>query len=92
MTELDIGSRSPSRSYDTTMKRRRDHRLRQGWHYCAVLGPRLSGKTVLLRYVAQTLAQILGWTCIYIDLYDMRASTLQGFFADLIGSTASRNP
>jgi hypothetical protein len=53
--------------------------------YCAVLGPRLSGKTVLLRYVAQTLSRSLGWMCIYIDLYDMRASTLQGFFADLIG-------
>ena len=58
--------------------------------YCAVLGPRLSGKTVLLRYVEQTLARSLGWTCFYLDLYAMRASTLQGFFADLIGLTAER--
>ena len=57
--------------------------------YCAVLGPRLSGKTVLLRYVAQTLAKSLGWTCIYIDLYELRASTLQGFFADLIDLIAT---
>jgi len=58
--------------------------------YCAVLGPRLSGKTVLLHYVEQTLARSLGWTCVYIDLYAMRASTLQGFFADLINLTAGR--
>lgn len=56
--------------------------------YCAVLGPRLSGKTVLLRYVEHTLAAKLGWTCIYIDLEDLSASTLQGFFADLIQLTA----
>jgi type II secretory pathway predicted ATPase ExeA len=56
--------------------------------YCAVLGPRLSGKTVLLRYVTQTLDQSLGWTCVYTDLYDIGASTLQGFFADLIRITA----
>jgi hypothetical protein len=58
--------------------------------YCAVLGPRLSGKTVLLRFVEETLARSLGWTCVYIDLYTMRASTLQGFFADLIRLTAER--
>jgi hypothetical protein len=58
--------------------------------YCAVLGPRLSGKTVLLRFVEQTLTRSLGWTCVYLDLYAMRASTLQGFFADLIGLTAER--
>lgn len=52
--------------------------------YCAVLGPRLSGKTELLRYVEQTVAAPLGWTCVYLDLYAMRASTLQGFFADLM--------
>jgi serine phosphatase RsbU (regulator of sigma subunit) len=57
--------------------------------YCAVLGPRLSGKTVLLRYIAQNLAESLGRTCVYIDLYAMRASTLQGFFADLIQLTAA---
>ncbi len=58
--------------------------------YCAVLGPRLSGKTVLLRYVEGTLAESLGWTCVYIDLYAVRAATLQGFFADLIRHTANR--
>jgi serine phosphatase RsbU (regulator of sigma subunit)/type II secretory pathway predicted ATPase ExeA len=56
--------------------------------YCALLGPRLSGKTVLLRFVARTLAESLGWTCVYLDLYAVRASTLQGFFAELIRLTA----
>jgi type II secretory pathway predicted ATPase ExeA len=55
--------------------------------YCAVLGPRLSGKTVLLRYIAHSLANSLGWTGVYIDLYALRASTLQGFFSDLIRLT-----
>jgi serine phosphatase RsbU (regulator of sigma subunit) len=56
--------------------------------YCAVLGPRLSGKTMLLRYIERTLARLLGWTCIYIDLSQMRATTQQAFFADLINLTA----
>ncbi|MFN2244362.1 MAG: hypothetical protein ACK2U2_18870, partial [Anaerolineae bacterium] len=58
--------------------------------YCAVLGPRLSGKTVLLRYVEQVLIQSLGWTCIYVDLHKLRALTMQGFFADLIEFIAGR--
>jgi serine phosphatase RsbU (regulator of sigma subunit) len=59
------------------------HCVRDG-SYCAVLGPRLSGKTMLLQYVARLLASPLGWTCIYIDLYDLEAATLSGFFGDLI--------
>jgi type II secretory pathway predicted ATPase ExeA len=64
----------------------------EGRTYCAVLGPRLSGKTVLLRYIARTVAESLGWTCIYIDLYEMEASTLQGFFAALIRTIAHHLP
>jgi Cdc6-like AAA superfamily ATPase len=56
--------------------------------YCAVLGPRLCGKTVLLRYVAQTLTESFGWTCLYIDLKQISASTQANFFADLISQTA----
>jgi hypothetical protein len=56
--------------------------------YCALLGPRLSGKTELLRYVANMLAESQLQTCIYIDLYAIQASTLQRFFADLIRLTA----
>jgi serine phosphatase RsbU (regulator of sigma subunit) len=52
--------------------------------YCALLGPRLCGKTLLLRYIEQNLAKLLGWTCTYIDLQEMRTSTQQAFFADLI--------
>jgi serine phosphatase RsbU (regulator of sigma subunit) len=55
--------------------------------YCALLGPRLCGKTLLLRFIEQNLAQLLGWTCVYIDLQEIRATTQQAFFADLIRLT-----
>jgi serine phosphatase RsbU (regulator of sigma subunit) len=58
--------------------------------YCALLGPRLCGKTLLLRFIEGNLSQLLGWTCVYIDLGDIRASTQQAFFADLIRLTADR--
>jgi serine phosphatase RsbU (regulator of sigma subunit)/energy-coupling factor transporter ATP-binding protein EcfA2 len=58
--------------------------------YCALLGPRLSGKTHLLRHLDRILAESLGWTCIYIDLYTIKAFTLHGFFAELIDITAGR--
>ena len=56
--------------------------------YCAVLGPRLCGKTVLLRHVEQTLTESLGWICLYIDLAEIIASTQTNFFADLISQSA----
>jgi energy-coupling factor transporter ATP-binding protein EcfA2 len=52
--------------------------------YSAVLGPRLSGKTELLRFLEQTLCPAFGWLCAYVDLYDVRAGTLQGFFGELV--------
>ena len=52
--------------------------------YCAVLGPRLCGKTELLLYVEQILTERLGWVCVYIDLAELRSSSLQDFFAELI--------
>lgn len=58
--------------------------------YCAVLGPRLCGKTELLLYVEQMLVERLGWTCVYIDLAELRSSNLQGFFSELIRLTAAR--
>ena len=58
--------------------------------YCALLGPRLCGKTLLLRYIESNLARLLGWTCVYINLLDMRSTTQQAFFADLIRLTARR--
>jgi energy-coupling factor transporter ATP-binding protein EcfA2 len=63
--------------------------LREG-SYCALLGPRLSGKTHLLRYLDRILAESLGWRCVYIDLYTIQAFTLQGFFAELIDVTGKR--
>ena len=58
--------------------------------YCALLGPRLCGKTLLLRFIEHNLAQLLGWTCVYVDLQEIRATTQQAFFADLIRLTAQR--
>ncbi|MBN1147173.1 MAG: PP2C family protein-serine/threonine phosphatase [Anaerolineales bacterium] len=58
--------------------------------YCAVLGPRLCGKTVLLRYIDRILRESLGLPCVYLDLIEMRASTLQGFFDELIHLTSER--
>ena len=56
--------------------------------YCALLGPRLCGKTLLLRFIENNLAKILGWTCIFIDLEGIRAATQQEFFDGLIQQIA----
>lgn len=56
--------------------------------YCALLGPRLCGKTLLLHYIQHNLARLLGWTCVYIDLQDTRSTSQQAFFGDLIRMTA----
>lgn len=58
--------------------------------YCALLGPRLCGKTLLLRFIEQNLAHLLGWTCVYVDLHQIRATTQQVFFADLMQVTANQ--
>jgi hypothetical protein len=58
--------------------------------YCALLGPRLSGKTLLLRYIESNLAKLLGWTCAYIDLQEVRTNTQQAFFEDLIRLAAGQ--
>jgi serine phosphatase RsbU (regulator of sigma subunit) len=58
--------------------------------YCALLGPRLCGKTLLLRFIENNLARLLGWTCLYIDLQSIRATTQQAFFADLIRLTSQQ--
>jgi serine phosphatase RsbU (regulator of sigma subunit) len=57
--------------------------------YCALLGPRLCGKTLILRYIESNLAKLFGWTCVFIDLLEMRATTQQAFFSDLISLTAN---
>jgi hypothetical protein len=51
--------------------------------YCALLGPRLCGKTVLLRYIENLLSDKLGWTCAYIDFRKVNAATQQVFFTEL---------
>ena len=58
--------------------------------YCALLGPRLCGKTLLLRFIESNLASLLGWNCVYIDLQELRDNTQQAFFADLIRLIAQR--
>ncbi len=55
--------------------------------YCALLGPRLCGKTMLLRFIERNLAHLLGWNCVYVDLNEIRATTQGTFFADLIRLT-----
>jgi len=57
--------------------------------YCVVLGPRLCGKTVLLRYVEHIIKKSMGMPCVYIDLLTLSASTQSGFFDDLIQLTAA---
>ena len=58
--------------------------------YVAVLGPRLCGKTVMLRFVERVLREELDFIAIYIDLMDLKASTLKGFFAELIDEISQR--
>lgn len=58
--------------------------------FCALLGPRLSGKTLILHYIEETLSRQLGWNTIFLDLTDIRATTQQAFFSDLIRQTAEK--
>ncbi len=58
--------------------------------YCALLGPRFSGKTELLNFVKEVLAQDPTWVCVYLNLQDVEASTLTRFFASLTEVTAQR--
>ncbi len=58
--------------------------------FCALLGTRLSGKTVLLRYVEEILSARFRWTCAYVDLYAVETSTLSGFFGALMRLIAGR--
>jgi serine phosphatase RsbU (regulator of sigma subunit) len=84
MNGLDAASEAPTlaKYYSNAIDQIVDC-VREGT-YCAFLGPRLSGKTHLLLYVDQVLAASLGWTCLYIDLYAVKAFTLQAFFAELM--------
>src|SRR5436309_14189198 len=50
--------------------------------YCAVLGPRFSGKTDLLLLIKDSLNQSAR-TCIRVDLYDVEATTQANFFCSL---------
>ena len=56
--------------------------------FCALLGPRLSGKTLILNYIDETLARQFGWNTVYLDLSRIRATTQQAFFSDLIALAA----
>lgn len=51
--------------------------------YCAILGPRFSGKTAILRHVKQSLDEI-SLPCIYIDLFRVQAPTQGDFFTSLV--------
>lgn len=56
--------------------------------YCALMGPRLCGKTLLLRYLEQRMAPLLGWTCLFIDLEKLPAPNQQSFFAGIMHQVA----
>jgi hypothetical protein len=58
--------------------------------YCALLGPRLCGKTLILHYIEQNISPLLGWTCFLIDMEEVRSTTQRAFFEDLIHLTAKR--
>jgi hypothetical protein len=62
----------------------------QEGNFCALLGTRLSGKTVLLRHVEQILSGPLRWSCVYVDLYAVETSTLSSFFGALMRIIACR--
>jgi len=58
--------------------------------YCALIGPRFSGKSELLRAVMQTLRQDPTRICLHLDLQDVESSTQSGFFASLFDISARR--
>ena len=58
--------------------------------YCTLLGPRLSGKTILLRSVERNLVRNPSVVCTYIDLLELRSSTQHTFFEDLIRLISER--
>jgi serine phosphatase RsbU (regulator of sigma subunit) len=90
MNGLDAASEAPTLAkYYRSVIDQIVESVREGT-YCALLGPRLSGKTHLLLYVDRILAESLGWTCLYIDLYAVKAFTLQAFFAELMNLIAQR--
>jgi serine phosphatase RsbU (regulator of sigma subunit) len=58
--------------------------------YCALIGPRFSGKSELLHSIRQLLTQDPTWACLFLDMQDVESSTQTGFFATLIAITAER--
>src|SRR5579871_707987 len=57
-------------------------------NYCVVLGPPYSGKTALLQYAKERLAQDPIRTCIYVDLRETKTVALSMFFSSLARITA----
>jgi serine phosphatase RsbU (regulator of sigma subunit) len=58
--------------------------------YCALIGPRFSGKSELLRVVRHMLMQDQACACLFLDMQDVESSTQTGFFTTLIDTTAAR--
>jgi serine phosphatase RsbU (regulator of sigma subunit) len=57
--------------------------------YCALIGPRFSGKSELLRGVKRLLVQDQVWVCLFLDMQEVESSTQTGFFATLINTTTA---
>jgi ABC-type cobalamin/Fe3+-siderophores transport system ATPase subunit len=62
--------------------------IREGT-YCALIGPRFSGKSELLRGVRRMLMQDPACACLFLDMQDVESSTQTGFFATLIDTTTA---
>ena len=60
------------------------------YNYSALLGPRLCGKSVLLRYVESYLINQGDWLCTIIDLEKITTGTMEGFFANLMTLVSDR--
>jgi serine phosphatase RsbU (regulator of sigma subunit) len=72
----------------TLVKRNRELATRvleylQEGSYCALLGPRYSGKSEVVHVIEALLAEHWGRPCVHIDLYELEVSTQRGFFAGL---------
>lgn len=57
--------------------------------YCALLGPRFTGKTELLHFIGEALKQ-KSQACVHVNLYDVEATKQSDFFASLATTVAQQ--
>lgn len=92
----EAGARRVSLSQNPTLLRRNRELATQALRYlqegshCALLGPHFSGKTGVIHAMEEMIAAEAGWPCVYLDLYQLEASTQRGFFAALAALIAAQ--